>query len=196
MVRSFYLSALAAVLGWGAGISGVWADGMPPGSSAVSTTAPTNTPPATTTGSAPTQAAPIDDYTRFMLAGYAAADIGDYQTALINFRRALAERPNNAYARAAIANMQTYIAEQRAEAARLQEIAKLQSLLQAAVDGTDWACAAATVDQLVMLVPPGSSDRAELIGFRGQLSGFLNARSDLDSWSTVCLGVMNPETRS
>lgn len=193
MVWGYRISLLAAVLGWGIGISAVWADGMPPGTTAAPAATPAAPkPPATS--SAATQAAPADDYTRFMLIGYAAADMGDYQTALINFRRALAERPNDRYARAAIANMQSYIAEQRAEAARLAEIEKLQTQLQTAVDGNDWACAAATVDRLIMLVPPESSDRAQLVGFRGQLSGFLNARSDLNSWSTVCPGVINLET--
>jgi uncharacterized protein HemY len=44
-----------------------------------------------------------------MTLGYAATLQKDYQTALINFRRALSERPNNAYAVKAIRNVQNYL---------------------------------------------------------------------------------------
>jgi Flp pilus assembly protein TadD len=44
-----------------------------------------------------------------MRIGYAATQRGDYQTALINFRRALQARPNDSYATQAIRNVETYI---------------------------------------------------------------------------------------
>ncbi|NMF84551.1 hypothetical protein [Nodosilinea sp. P-1105] len=127
-------------------------------------------------------------YTQAMLAGYNAAERRDYHTALINFRRALAVRPGDRYATAAIRNMETYIAQQRAEAAKQAEIARLQETLAAAVGANDWACAAATVDRLVTLVPPDSTDRARLIAYRGEVGGFIQSRDNLDQWSTICPG--------
>lgn len=52
---------------------------------------------------------PKSAYDRHMRIGYAATDNQDYQTALINFRRALKARPNDAYASQAIRNVRTYI---------------------------------------------------------------------------------------
>ncbi len=127
-------------------------------------------------------------YTNAMLAGYSAAERKDYQTALINFRRALAARPGDRYATAAIRNMETYIAQQRAEAAKQAEILELQVVLDRAVAASDWACAAASVDRLVVLVPPDSADRARLIAYRGELTGFIQSRANLNQWSTVCPG--------
>ncbi|HIK43539.1 MAG TPA: hypothetical protein IGR64_01490 [Leptolyngbyaceae cyanobacterium M65_K2018_010] len=127
-------------------------------------------------------------YTQAMLVGYAAAEQGDYHTALINFRRALAARPGDRYARAAIRNMETYIAQQRAEAAKQAELTRLESTLAKAVEANDWACAAATVDRMVVLVPPNSPDRARLIAYRGEISGLIQSRANLDQWSTVCPG--------
>jgi tetratricopeptide (TPR) repeat protein len=127
-------------------------------------------------------------YTRAMLIGYAAAEQGDYHTALINFRRALAARPGDRYARAAIRNMETYIAQERAEAAKQAEIARLEGTLSSAVAASDWACAAASVDRLVVLVPPTSVDRARLIAYRGEIAGLIESRANLDQWSTVCPG--------
>ncbi|MEQ9670221.1 hypothetical protein [Coleofasciculus sp. G2-EDA-02] len=49
------------------------------------------------------------DYTQYMLIGYAASDQGDYQTALINFKRALNERPGDTYATKAIENTEAII---------------------------------------------------------------------------------------
>lgn len=49
------------------------------------------------------------NYDRYMRIGYDATERGDYQTALINFRRALEERPQDDYAVQAIRNVQTYI---------------------------------------------------------------------------------------
>ncbi|MDY7014282.1 MAG: hypothetical protein SVX43_11920 [Cyanobacteriota bacterium] len=49
------------------------------------------------------------DYDRYMEIGYDATEQGDYQTALINFRRAQEERPGDFYATQAIRNVETYI---------------------------------------------------------------------------------------
>lgn len=127
-------------------------------------------------------------YTTAMLVGYAAAEQRDYHTALINFRRALTERPGDRYALAAIRNMESYIAVQRAEAAKRAEIERLQTTVAAAVAGNDWACAAASVDRLVELIPPDSPDRARLIAYRGELAGMISSRANLEQWSTVCPG--------
>ncbi|HSM83413.1 MAG TPA: hypothetical protein VLS96_17130 [Nodosilinea sp.] len=127
-------------------------------------------------------------YTTAMLSGYSAAERQDYHTALINFRRALAARPGDRYAIAGIRNMEAYIAIERREAAKLAEIEQRQALLTRAVAANDWACAAASVDRLVVLVPPTSADRARLIAYRGELTGFIEARANLDQWSTVCPG--------
>ncbi|MEB3308664.1 MAG: tetratricopeptide repeat protein [Snowella sp.] len=51
------------------------------------------------------------DYDRYMRIGYDATEREDYQTALINFQRALKERPNDYYAIQAVRNIQTYIVE-------------------------------------------------------------------------------------
>lgn len=127
-------------------------------------------------------------YRTAMLVGYAAAEQGDYHTALINFRRALEARPGDRYATAAIQNMETYIARERAEVAKRAEIARLQTTVAAAVAASDWACAAASVERLVELVPPDSPDRARLIAYRGELAGMIASRDNLERWSTVCPG--------
>ncbi len=127
-------------------------------------------------------------YTTAMLVGYAAAEQRDYHTALINFRRALAERPGDRYAKAAIRNMEDYIAIQRAEAAKRAEIARLETTVASAVAAQDWACAAASVDRLVELIAPNSPDRARLIAYRGELAGMISSRANLEQWSTVCPG--------
>ncbi|NJL49722.1 MAG: hypothetical protein HC929_22690 [Leptolyngbyaceae cyanobacterium SM2_5_2] len=127
-------------------------------------------------------------YTQAMLVGYAAAEQGDYHTALINFRRALKVRPGDRYASAAIRNMETSIAQERAEAAKLAEINRLETTLASAVAANDWACAAASVDRLVELVPPTSTDRARLVAYRGELTGLIQSRDNLDQWSTICPG--------
>jgi len=123
-----------------------------------------------------------------MLVGYAAAEQGDYHTALINFRRALEARPGDRYATAAIQNMETYIARERSEVAKRAEIARLQTTVAAAVAASDWVCAAASVERLVELVPPDSPDRARLIAYRGELAGMIASRDNLERWSTVCPG--------
>lgn len=53
------------------------------------------------------------DYDRFMRIGYVAAQKRDYQTALINFRRALQVRPEDAYALQGIQNVSSYISRSR-----------------------------------------------------------------------------------
>ena len=53
--------------------------------------------------------APKSAYDRHMWIGYSATDNKDYQTALINFRRALKVLPNDPYAYQAIRNVRTYI---------------------------------------------------------------------------------------
>jgi Flp pilus assembly protein TadD len=45
--------------------------------------------------------------------GYNLTNQGDYQSALINFRRALSQRPNDPYAVQAIRNVQGYIQRDR-----------------------------------------------------------------------------------
>jgi len=129
-----------------------------------------------------------NSYTQAMLVGYAAAEQGDYQTALINFRRALEARPGDRYALDAIANMEAYIEQQRQAAARRQRIIDLQGRIDAATQARDWACAAASVDELITLVPPNSLDRSRLVAYRGELSALLDARADIENWSTVCPG--------
>lgn len=67
-------------------------------------------------GSAPQVApsAPVESaYDRYMRIAYAASGTSDYQTALINFRRALAERPGDRFATEAIANMEAAIERSR-----------------------------------------------------------------------------------
>jgi hypothetical protein len=49
------------------------------------------------------------NYSRYMRIGYTATQQRDYQTALINFRRALEERPGDTYASRAIQNVEGYI---------------------------------------------------------------------------------------
>jgi hypothetical protein len=134
------------------------------------------------------RAARSQAYTTAMLSAYAAAERRDYHTALINFRRALSARPGDRYATAGIRNMETYIAQQRAEAAKQAEIIQRQETLAQAVAANDWACAAASVDRLVVLIPPDSVDRARLIAYRGELTGFIQSRANLEQWSTVCPG--------
>lgn len=48
------------------------------------------------------------DFDRYMRAGYAATQQRDYETALLYFRRALDERPDDSYAEQAIRNVETY----------------------------------------------------------------------------------------
>jgi hypothetical protein len=117
---------------------------------------------------------------------------GDFHTALINFRRALEARPGDHYALAAIANMEAYIAVERAEAAKRQRILDLGNTLSEAVAIRDWSCAVATGMNSITLVPqfPGA-------GRAGHLSGrtvrVLEARDTVENWSTVCPGWLASE---
>lgn len=55
------------------------------------------------------QTQPESDYDRYMEIGYDATEEGNYQTALINFERALTERPGNYFAMQAVRNVKTFI---------------------------------------------------------------------------------------
>lgn len=181
------LPLMALVLLGSVGSSVAIADGIPGvtlGTETGADPAATDTPavPPTAIETAP------DFYTQAMLVGYAAEELGDYQTALINFRRALAERPGDAYALRAIANMESYLAAERRELARQQRLATLQQQVTGAVAVQDWACAAATVDEMITLVPPNSLERSRLVTYRGELSSLLDARSNIEQWSSVCPG--------
>ena len=127
-------------------------------------------------------------YEQAMRIGYAATEQQDYQTALINFRRALEVRPGDRYATIAISNVESYIERIRAEEARKRETQTLQTQLNEAATQRDWICATAIVDRLITLVPANSMERGRLVAYRGQLSGLLDARTDSENWSTVCPG--------
>ncbi len=138
--------------------------------------------------SVPVAAAPAKaqmSFQQLMDVGYAASLQGDFNTALINFRRALALRPNHPYASAAADNMAFYIEHARISA-RQWEIDQLESRLLRATAASDWVCAATTLDQLTMYTEPNSLNRERLIGQRGEVSGMLDARLNYDAWSTVC----------
>ncbi len=51
----------------------------------------------------------LSDYDRYMQLGYTATQKKDYQTALINFKRALSDRPADGYATRAIQSVESYI---------------------------------------------------------------------------------------
>lgn len=51
------------------------------------------------------------DYDRYMRSGYTATAKRDYRAALINFRRALSERPGDRYALNAVGNVSKYVAQ-------------------------------------------------------------------------------------
>ncbi len=59
------------------------------------------------------QTNPASEFDRYMQRGYQLTAKRDYQSALINFRRALALRPGNRYALNAISNVEAYIARDR-----------------------------------------------------------------------------------
>lgn len=137
-----------------------------------------------------TNAAATPTFKQLMDVGYRASAQGDFNTALINFRRALELRPNEPYASAAADNMAYYIEHARVTA-RQWEIDQLETRLANARAQKDWVCAATTIDQLTMYTEPGSLNRERLIGHRGEISGLLDARMDFDAWSTVC-GAQRP----
>lgn len=56
------------------------------------------------------------EYNRYMQAGYNATQKNDYASALLNFKRALDERPDDTYAIQAIRNVEGYLARDRAAA--------------------------------------------------------------------------------
>jgi tetratricopeptide (TPR) repeat protein len=58
---------------------------------------------------------PESDFDRYMRLGYDLTHQRDYQSALINFNRALEERPGDYYATQAARNVSTYIAAQKGE---------------------------------------------------------------------------------
>lgn len=124
-------------------------------------------------------------FDQLMSIGYRASKQGDFNTALINFRRALAIRPGQPYASAAADNMAYYIQYERLSERR-REISQLESRLVRAQAQKDWVCAATTLDQLTTYTQPNSLNRERLIGQRGEVSGLLDARIDSDRWSTVC----------
>lgn len=132
---------------------------------------------------AQTESEPEDAYTQAMNLGYTYSNQFDYQTALINFRRALEERPDDVYAANAIANMEYYIERNRI-AALQSEVDTLQARLNLAAQSKDWVCVVTTVDELI----PYSEglERERLTGYRSQLTGVLESRTDVEFWSTVC----------
>lgn len=133
---------------------------------------------------AQTEANPVEDaYTRAMNLGYLYTAEFDYQTALINFQRALKERPGDIYAANAIANMEYYIERNRV-AALQAEVDALQARLSLAAQTKDWVCVMTTVDELIPYAE--GLERERLTGYRSQLTGVLESRTDVEFWSTVC----------
>lgn len=184
-LRQALLLMAIATLGWSGWLAkAAIADGIPGVTLGTETGAPPASPTPSATAADPSDAA----YTQAMLIGYAAAEQGDYQTALINFRRALEARPGDRYALEAIANMESYIARQRQELARQRRLVELRSQVEQAVSARDWACAAAIVDEMIQLVPANSLERSRLVTYRGELSSLLDAREDIEQWSTICPG--------
>ena len=129
------------------------------------------------------EAQPEDAYTRAMNLGYTYANEFDYQTALINFRRALEERPEDVFAINAIANMEYYIERNRLAALQAQ-VDVLEARLNQAAAAKDWVCVTATVDELIPFAE--GLERERLTGYRSQLTGVLDSRTDIEAWSTVC----------
>ncbi|MEM9138109.1 MAG: tetratricopeptide repeat protein [Cyanobacteria bacterium P01_F01_bin.42] len=132
---------------------------------------------------AQTESEPEDADTQAMNLGYAYSNQFDYQTALINFRRALEERPDDIYATNAIANMEYYIERNRI-AALQAEVDTLQTRLNLAAQSKDWVCVVTTVDELIPYAE--GLERERLTGYRSQLTGVLESRTDVEFWSTVC----------
>ena len=124
-----------------------------------------------------------DAYTQAMGLGYSYADEYDYQTALVNFRRALQQRPGDVYAINAIANMEYYIERDRLAAIQA-EVDTLQERLSLAAETKDWVCVTTTVDALIPYAE--GLERERLTGYRSQLTGVLDSRTDVEFWSTVC----------
>lgn len=132
---------------------------------------------------APSQPGEVDAYTRAMELGYAYTEKFDYQTALINFRRALKERPGDVYATNAISNVEYYIERNRVGALQ-SEVDVLEARLNLAAQTKDWVCVVTTVDELIPYAE--GLERERLTGYRSQLTGVLESRTDVEFWSTVC----------
>ena len=75
--------------------------------------AASSTAAASTAASTSAQAAAQNEYERYMQAGYAATKKGDYAQALLHFKRAVDERPNDAYAQKAVQNVESYLSRNR-----------------------------------------------------------------------------------
>jgi hypothetical protein len=91
----------------------------PPGattSATAASTTPTSTT-ATTPAATPASASRATVYDRYMQAGYRATQGKDRTTALLYFRRALDERPEDPYALRALRNVETYLPAAQASAA-------------------------------------------------------------------------------
>lgn len=188
MAKTGWMFAIAALVSAVMGQPAI-ADGIPGVTLGTETGAPPETEPAPSSSPTPdTSNVSEATYTQAMLIGYAAAEQGDYQTALINFRRALIERPGDRYALAAISNMEDYIERERQEIARIEQLAELRARLEEAVTARDWACSAATVDEMITLTPPDSLERSRLVTYRGELSTLVEGGYDREQWSTVCPG--------
>lgn len=69
---------------------------------------PENNPPENNSPENSATPAQTTPYDRYMQAGYAAVQAKNYESALLNFRRALDERPNDPYAQRAIENVERY----------------------------------------------------------------------------------------
>lgn len=75
---------------------------------------------------APVDSTPLESaYDRAMRLGYDETQARDYQSALINFRRALAERPGDYYASQAVRNVTAYIAGEKGQSLPSLEAADL-----------------------------------------------------------------------
>ena len=124
-------------------------------------------------------AMPRPTYTQWMNIGYAATEQRDYQTALINFRRALAMRPGDPYATAAISNVWTYIQHEKTRATWFPR-------LEQAMAAQDWRCSVEIIDRLIPTYPKNSMQRTELITKKGELLGLMDAGGQRNIQSTLC----------
>ena len=78
--------------------------------------------PTATSSSTAASPASQNEYERYMQAGYAATKKGDYPLALLNFKRAVDERPNDAYAQKAVQNVEGYLTRSRSGSAPTNRI--------------------------------------------------------------------------
>ncbi|MBW4486416.1 MAG: ARC6/PARC6 family protein [Trichocoleus desertorum ATA4-8-CV12] len=86
---------------------------------ATSSTAPATSTTASNSSTPASAAAPAsqNEYERYMQAGYAATKKGDYPLALLHFKRAVDERPNDPYAQKAVQNVERYLTRSRSGSA-------------------------------------------------------------------------------